>query len=362
MDIYNELTAIDWAENEQDCGDLIRYETLPSYETFVRECFIPNRVALFTEKCGLTKDWPCQNEWLNDDRTKPNFERLIQRFGHMTVPVTKCSSDTDYHSDANKLSMTFEQFVNYWRDEEKTSEYYCKDWHLQKSIQDNSEELFYETPIYFQSDWLNEMCLANNQDDFRFVYMGGSGTFTPHHMDVLGSYSWSANICGEKLWRFTTPKTFEFVQKTGEVLFVPSQWYHQVTNIGHTISINHNWFNAFNIRLIWKHLCSILTDIEIRIDDCRALLADSWHQQCQQMLKANEGLDLADLYKLLHRVAQSRFQKIDDPFVKFDLWTIEQVLKEFVKHSAFLHAFDFDTLPQRPKSFIKQIHSCIYRE
>ncbi|CAF4734048.1 unnamed protein product, partial [Rotaria magnacalcarata] len=37
-------------------------------------------------------DWPCITEWLNKDRTEPDFDRLINLYGHMTVPITKCSS------------------------------------------------------------------------------------------------------------------------------------------------------------------------------------------------------------------------------------------------------------------------------
>ena len=31
------------------------------------------------------------------------------------------------------------------------------------------------------------------------------------------------------------------VQEAGETIFVPSGWYHQVTNLVDTVSINHNW-------------------------------------------------------------------------------------------------------------------------
>ena len=31
---------------------------------------------------------------------------------------------------------------------------------------------------------MNEYWLQENNDDYRFVYMGGDGTFTPLHADV----------------------------------------------------------------------------------------------------------------------------------------------------------------------------------
>jgi hypothetical protein len=226
-------------------------------------------------------------------------------------------------------------------------------------MSDETKPLFYSIPIYFQSDWLNEKCLAENEDDFRFVYMGGDGTSTPLHMDVLGTYSWSANICGQKRWRFSKPYSIEFIQEPGDILFVPSEWYHDVTNIGYTISINHNWLNAFNIFRIWKHLCLTLDDIEHRIDDCRSIMSDTWYEHCQLILQANEGMNFASLYKLLYTIAQRRIKEYNNEHAKFDLWMIDQLIRTMLRTSTFLYACDFDTFPQRPKEFLKQIHSCI---
>ena len=49
-----------------------------------------------------------------------------------------------------------------------------------------------------QFDFLN----ALPDQDYRFCYVGKQGTRTGLHFDVLASYSWSANICGVKKWRF----------------------------------------------------------------------------------------------------------------------------------------------------------------
>lgn len=91
--------------------------------------------------------------------------------------------------------------------------------------------------------------------DFRFVYMGPAGTFTPLHRDVYGSYSWSANVVGRKVWWLFPPgvekelvdehgnllfdvrghpgagRGIKILQQEGEVIFVPSGWHHQVVNV-----------------------------------------------------------------------------------------------------------------------------------
>lgn len=79
-------------------------------------------------------------------------------------------------------------------------------------------------------------------------------------MDVMKSYSWSANIAGRKRWLFLPPgeeeklnkrddqlpsdssdvkdlldslnvRFYDVVQNPGQVIFVPSGWHHQVWNL-----------------------------------------------------------------------------------------------------------------------------------
>jgi hypothetical protein len=111
--------------------------------------------------------------------------------------------------------------------------------------------------------------------DHRFVYMGKRGSWTALHADVLRSFSWSVNVCGRKRWLLFPPDQTELLkdkkgvvvrdaraaatrmvgeggdgaagvdaarfprvsqatplvvdQRPGELLFVPSGWYHQVS-------------------------------------------------------------------------------------------------------------------------------------
>ena len=110
--------------------------------------------------------------------------------------------------------------------------------------------------------------------DHRFVYLGPAGTRTYLHADVLFSHSWSVNLAGRKKWTLvpdgqrhlvSTPSTkplvkslseldategltpIELIQQPGELLFVPSGWYHEVENLDDALSVNHNWLNAYNV-------------------------------------------------------------------------------------------------------------------
>lgn len=60
------------------------------------------------------------------------------------------------------------------------------------------------------------------------------GSTAPLHKDVLKI----AGSCAQL-------QVLEFEQQPGEILFVPSAWYHQVDNVTDTISINHNVCSPF---------------------------------------------------------------------------------------------------------------------
>ena len=113
---------------------------------------------------------------------------------------------------------------------------------------------------------------------------------TPLHTDVFSSFSWSANICGRKRWLFFPPSEgnklkdahgnliydytdlcernkkdlypliadvkspIEIFQNPGEIIFVPSGWYHQVFNeVKNKNSKNYHKIFIF-VRILFKKI------------------------------------------------------------------------------------------------------------
>ena len=170
-------------------------------------------------------------------------------------------------------------------------------------------------------------------NDYRFLYIGPQGSWTPLHCDVFGSYSWSANIVGRKRWLFWRPGEeprdergelvwrvgeedhnndgrLEVEQVEGQVIFVPSGWHHQVTNLEDTVSINHNWFNGTNIEEVVVRLEAELKKVQKELSDCKG---EGWDQMCQQLLRDSYGMNLEDLVDLLAMVLERRAKMIDQP-------------------------------------------------
>ncbi|XP_062260105.1 2-oxoglutarate and iron-dependent oxygenase JMJD4 isoform X1 [Platichthys flesus] len=297
-----------------------------SYSKFFKKYLLPNHPCMFSRR--FTEDWKCRKQWVTEEG-KPHFQKLLQEFDETPVPVANCNAK-EYNANPKQV-MPFKEFIHYWKEYIQNGHsspkgcLYLKDWHMSR---DFAEHSVYATPVFFSSDWLNEYWDTLELDDYRFVYMGPKGSWTPFHADVFRSYSWSANICGRKKWLLYPPGQEEFlrdshgnlpydvtsselqdqglyphcekacqpleiIQEAGEIIFVPSGWHHQVYNLEDTISINHNWLNGCNVDIMWQFLQNELSSVQKEIDEWRNTM-DSWHQHCQVHILFSDKIDLCE--------------------------------------------------------------------
>lgn len=341
-----------------------RHTTNLNYNDFFVDFMRVNKPIIIT---GIADQWECM-DWIHQKTV--NFTRLRECIDTAAVvPVADCNKIS--FNAHQKIEMTFGEFLDYWEmrindrnscDDEHL--YYLKDWHLQRYMPNYQ---FYTTPVYFSSDWLNEFCVQNDGDDYRFVYMGPKGTWTPFHSDVFSSFSWSTNIIGVKRWLFFAPGEelklcdslgnlpfkldeatiersqavcIEVIQNAGETIFVPSGWYHQVYNLDDTISVNHNWFNGCNVYAIWTALKRCYDDVLNEISHCRDMVDFDGH--CQLMLRSVFGLNFKTFLDILCCIAENRNDLLNTQNVDclndlrigkrhaiFDLEAIIAVLNEF---------------------------------
>lgn len=105
---------------------------------------------------------------------------------------------------------------------------------------------------------------------FFWLYLGAPGTGSALHQDVLRTHAWLALLSGTKRWVQYAPDTFtkeearmhdafsllgrtydrrfertrwEAEVSAGDVMFVPSLWWHQVENMTPTVSLTANFAN-----------------------------------------------------------------------------------------------------------------------
>lgn len=354
-----------------------------TYDLAYARFFAPNLPFIAT---GLTDRWPASRDWVKAGLGQPDWDFLETQYGRAQVGVIDCNEEEE---ETCPKEMRFEEVVRQWRSGAGQG-LYIKDWHLrrflrQKACNTSSQHTqaspasfpqersqgeaegdeFYTVPRIFSDDWMNSYYTARKEDDFAFVYFGTRSTSTPLHRDVCEplslalfpciwrnsadsssfflpervadtSYSWSANILGEKRWHFIPPFSAPFcrrdpssrtstllsdptsvnpalfpsfsrarvisvTQPAGGIIFVPSGWYHSVENTSEfVISINHNWANSVNLPSLYKSMCEEVEDTQEAVADVRELLerrlmgkqdeADSeWTQVVQDIVRRNAG-------------------------------------------------------------------------
>jgi hypothetical protein len=307
---------------------------------------------------------------------------MSQKYGNVTVPVSNC--DEKYYNVQKVSDTQLCDYMKYWQDYSSQSDsdlpcLYLKDWHF---TQDFPEENIYRVPQYFASDWLNEYYSAKTsiQDDYRFVYMGPRGSWTPLHADVFTSFSWSVNVCGRKRWLLFPPgeeaclqdrfgkltydatvpelqdekmyprykelcRSEEIIQEAGEAIFIPSGWHHQVWNLEDTISVNHNWINGCNIEIMWTSLKDNLMAVKKEVEDCKDM--EGWDEHCQLMLQAMFGMNYEEFYSFLTFIGKRRMDSLRDnePVLQFGNWQLgrNHMLFDLIQLKGILITFIKDT-------------------
>ncbi|KAM5157629.1 2-oxoglutarate and iron-dependent oxygenase JMJD4 isoform 1-T3 [Mantella aurantiaca] len=391
--------------NVQDRIDFIEDPATFTYHQFFHKYMIGNVPCLFSAK--FTETWGSRKFWVSAGN-EPNWDHLLQNFGDAAVPVANC--DVKEYNANPKEQIPLREYIAYWREYRKNAYQsskgclYLKDWHMQREYPDYDA---YETPEYFSSDWLNEYWDAIAMDDYRFVYMGPAGSWTPFHADVFRSYSWSANICGRKKWllfppgleehlrdchgnlpydvtspTLQDPKRYpnyqkcgppiEVTQEAGEIIFVPSGWHHQVYNVMDTISINHNWLNGCNVAVMWRFLQGELEAVQREIVEWRDAM-DDWDLHCQVIMKSCTGIDYTEFYAFLKMIAQSRLEALETRAIDlsmeermvpgplhalYDLQKIADVLSALTDNGDF-GKLDEETLNPPPKQLLQRLKMVI---
>jgi len=271
-------------------------------------------------------------------------ELMLDFFVDCTAPVCK-------GEECIEISVC-DYFETYW-----DAGWYLKDFHFVREMVRLNVDMVYSTPLCFQDDWLNWWCwdrydsLKDDCNDYRFMYCGPKGSMTPLHHDVLMSFSWSTNVIGSKLWILFPPKfkailkkvhlipslqsmvvdcfendgvladfekiVFEVLdsvyglkgerptvvlQRAGDTIFVPSEWFHQVHNLSDCLSINHNWFNRWNLSMVHSYLLEEFSATKAAISDCKTESGfdTEWEGVlCQKIMKLNVGVNLHEWFQLL---------------------------------------------------------------
>lgn len=143
-----------------------------SYNEFFKKYLVKNQACVIK---NIANNWESYKTWCNNDEIAFNH---LSKYNDLDVMIYNCGKK--HYNSQETQNYKFQDYVKYWMQLKENGDndkdmplLYLKDWHLKNCTDDN----FYEVPIYFSSDMLNEYLCDNNEDDYRFVYMGPAGTW-----------------------------------------------------------------------------------------------------------------------------------------------------------------------------------------
>jgi histone arginine demethylase JMJD6 len=220
---------------------------------------------------GLMDKWPAMQVW--------NKEVLLK--SHRSALFKVGESDT-----GKSVRIKLKHFYRYVDGEGRRDDSPLYIFDDQFKLKDGSRSLFgdYEVPGYFRDD-LFELISDRRRPPYRWVVIGPERSGTGLHVDPLGTSAWNAVVSGSKRWVLFPPRVsksllvrpgcsegiawfhnvwarmtpdrkrelgaIEFVQRAGEVVYVPGGWFHAVINLELTTAVTHNFAPSQQAEFIW---------------------------------------------------------------------------------------------------------------
>ena len=238
----------------------------PSYEDFVAKYAAPGTPVLLR---GVAVSWAAMSLWSEDF--------FASQYSDDLVKVENQKSEIRF--------MTVGAYVEYMRSQSDEHPYYLHNWHIERLHPELMQH--YSPPAYFKN-WLDEVPL-HRRPSWRNMFIGPSNTGTGLHQDVMSSHSWLFLARGRKRWVLFPPDSdgldellssgyrssaecghtgvdlFDMdsvkdatlkklqplycMQEPGDIVFIPSNWYHEATNLETSIGLSENYVDSSNARL-----------------------------------------------------------------------------------------------------------------
>jgi hypothetical protein len=222
----------------------------------------------------VVKRWPAYASW--------DMAHLLQRYG-------QCS----FRAEACVLSL--EQYDHYAQQTVEESPLYLFDKDFCTTCPDMAND--YSVPAYFDDLF---SVLGHERPDYRWLIIGPERSGSTFHKDPNGTSAWNALVRGRKLWIFYPPdacppgvfvdaneeqvtspvslmewmltychdptgQAYMTICEEGELVFVPSGWWHCVLNLTHCIAITQNYVSERNL----KRVLAFLRDKPDQVSGCR---------------------------------------------------------------------------------------------
>jgi len=242
-----------------------------SVEEFIKEYESINKPVVLT---GLMDNWKAKGGW--------KINQLLAKYENTYLKTN--GTDSDGHS----FRLLFKDYVAYMEGNHDEKPIYLFDNKFQERAPDLLTD--YQVPPYFRDD-LFDLMTNEDRPDYRWFLCGPSRSGSPLHQDPHRTSAWNALLQGRKRWTIWPPdvippgvdkdlidtefyaspdvmkwfvdvypkvrdeqRPLEIIQEEGEVIFVPSGWWHQVLNLTDTVAVTQNYCSPRNFKYVYQDM------------------------------------------------------------------------------------------------------------
>ena len=232
-----------------------------SRDEFMEKYGVPRKpVAILDE----TKDWKAMSLW--------TFDFLKSEYGLVEVKVRNLNGEVQ--------TITMGDYIDYINAPNGRKTIFLEEgW----NFADLHPELLtdYSAPLYF-NNWLDRVPINKRRRScWRWFFIGPQGSGSSMHTDTMDSSAWLTITKGRKKWIFFSPEDepylyegkvdafnpdldkfplfaqaspIHYTQHPGEIVYIPSLWWHQVLNETDCIALTENFVNETNSDLFRAYL------------------------------------------------------------------------------------------------------------
>jgi histone arginine demethylase JMJD6 len=235
----------------------------PSKTEFVEQYGLPGKPTVILD---AMRNWKAMWRWTADF------------FKTQHGPVKIMANRT--YDPEDSLTFSVAEYMDYLESANEKDPYYMRGVPIDVRFPGISED--YEVPEYFKS-WHHRLPLEV-RPKWTFFYIGPTNSSSRMHIEPVMSNSWNAVISGRKVWvlygpgqedflysgevdafcpeldkhpLFINAKPLVHIQNPGEIIFIPSGWWHQVINEEPCISIAEYFINECNVAQVRDYMAKI---------------------------------------------------------------------------------------------------------
>ncbi|MER6098216.1 cupin-like domain-containing protein [Streptomyces sp. NPDC001728] len=242
-------------------------------EEFEREYRLQGRPVVLE---GYASDWPSVRDW--------TFQNLAGRCADVPVVVDSYSSKAARRTTFGEFVTRLEQSAG-----RGAAPLYLQEWYYQTTAPELAQDMpELDIAQYdFRQDLYGEAASTNHQ-----LWIGQQGGVTRLHQDAYSVDVMHAQIVGEKLWHIMGPdaellpgpgggadldalcaspdtRLTRFVLRPGDVLYLPSLWFHRIELRSDSIGLGRKCLDEANLRAHIRQRIGELLALALNPDELR---------------------------------------------------------------------------------------------